>query len=106
MVSDFSSIVAKVEPEARRLIASYPQGQERSALLPILHAFQNVEGWVSPEGMAQTAIWVNEPLSVVESTASFYTLFHRKPVGKFMLQPCRNPLVRHQRRGRRDDALS
>ena len=87
---DFAGIVAKVETEARRLIAAYPAGQERSALLPILHAFQNVEGWTSPEAMAQTALWVNVPLSVVESTASFYTLFHRKPVGKYMLQPCRN----------------
>jgi NADH-quinone oxidoreductase subunit E len=87
---DFTAIAAKVESEARRLIASYPMGQERSALLPILHAFQNVEGWVSPEAMAQTALWVNVPLSVVESTASFYTLFHRKPIGKYMLQPCRN----------------
>ncbi len=87
---DFTAIAAKVEPEARRLIASYPQGQERSALLPILHAFQNAEGWVSPEGMAQTAQWVDVPLSVVESTASFYTLFHRRPIGKYMLQPCRN----------------
>jgi NADH-quinone oxidoreductase subunit E len=58
--------------------------------LPILHAFQNTEGWVSPEAMAQTALWTNVPLSTVESTASFYTLFHRKPVGRYMLQPCRN----------------
>ncbi len=58
--------------------------------MPILHAFQNVEGWVSPEAIAQTAAWIGEPVSVVESTASFYTLFHRRPVGRYMLQPCRN----------------
>jgi NADH-quinone oxidoreductase subunit E len=89
-VSDFGAVVAKVEPEARRLIAQYPEDCARSALLPILHAFQNVEGWVSPEALARTAEWVGVPVSVVESTASFYTLFHRRPVGKFMLQPCRN----------------
>ena len=87
---DFSSTVALVEPEARRLMARYPSGRERSALIPILHEFQNVEGWVSPEAMAQCAAWIGEPLSVVESTASFYTLFHRRPVGRYMLQPCRN----------------
>jgi NADH-quinone oxidoreductase E subunit len=87
---DFDAIVAKVEPEARRLIALYPPENPRSALLPILHAFQNVEGWVSPEAMECTAQWIGEPLSVVESTASFYTLFHRRPVGRYMLQPCRN----------------
>jgi NADH-quinone oxidoreductase subunit E len=83
-------VAATVEPEARRLIAQYPEGNARSALLPILHAFQNVEGWVSPEALARTAEWTGVPLSVVESTASFYTLFHRRPVGRYMLQPCRN----------------
>ena len=85
---DFASIVAEVRPQAERLIAQYPHS--RSALLPILHAFQNVEGWVSPEAMDATAQWLDVPLSVVESTASFYTLFFRRPVGQYMLQPCRN----------------
>lgn len=87
---DFAAIAARVEPEARRLIAQYPPGQARSALLPILHAFQDVEGWVSPEALERCASWIEEPLSVVESTASFYTLFHRRPVGRYVLQPCRN----------------
>ncbi len=87
---DFTAISAQVESEATRLIALYPAGQERSALLPILHAFQNVEGWVSPEALARAAEWTKVPLSVAESTASFYTLFHRKPIGRYMLQPCRN----------------
>ncbi len=87
---DAAAIVASVEPEARRILGLYPEGQERSALIPILHAFQNVEGWVSPEALAQTAQWTGVPRSVVESTASFYTLFHRRPVGRYVLQPCRN----------------
>ena len=87
---DVAAIVERVRPEAERLIASYPEVGRRSALLPILHAFQDVEGWVSPEALAQTAEWVGVPLSVAESTASFYTLFHRAPVGRYMLQPCRN----------------
>jgi NADH-quinone oxidoreductase subunit E len=85
---EFASVAAEVRPEAERLIAQYPNS--RSALLPILHAFQNVEGWVSPEAMAATAEWLGLPLSVVESTASFYSLFFRRPVGKYVLQPCRN----------------
>ena len=70
---DFSEVLAEVRPEAERLISLYPQS--RSALLPILHAFQNVEGWVSPEAMGAAAGWLGLPLSTVESTASFYTLF-------------------------------
>ncbi|MBD5633910.1 MAG: NAD(P)H-dependent oxidoreductase subunit E [Candidatus Eremiobacteraeota bacterium] len=87
---DFSAVAAQVEPVAKRIMARYPGGNVRSALIPVLHEFQNVEGWVSPEAMALTAEWIGEPLAVVESTASFYTLFHRRPVGRYMLQPCRN----------------
>jgi NADH-quinone oxidoreductase subunit E len=85
---DFAPILAQVKPEAERLIAQYPDS--RSALLPILHAFQNVEGWVSPEAMAAAGEMLGLPVSVVESTASFYTLFFRRPVGKYVLQVCRN----------------
>jgi len=89
-VRDFAAVAARVEPVARELISQYPPAGARSALLPILHEFQSVEGWLSPEALAQAALWVGVPLSVVESTASFYTLFHRRPVGRYMLQPCRN----------------
>jgi NADH-quinone oxidoreductase subunit E len=85
---DFAGVLAQVKPEAERLIAQYPQ--KRSALLPILHAFQNIEGWVSPEAMAAAGEMLDLPVSVVESTASFYTLFFRRPVGQYVLQVCRN----------------
>jgi NADH-quinone oxidoreductase subunit E len=85
---DFAPVLARVEPVAAQLIARYPQA--RSALLPILHEFQNAEGWVSPEAIAATAKMLDLPVSVIESTASFYTLFYRRPVGKYMLQTCRN----------------
>ncbi len=83
----FQDVLAKVKPECEAAIARYPV--RRSALLPILHLFQAEEGWVSPEAMAACAEMVDEPVSIVESTASFYTLFFKRPVGKFMLQPCR-----------------
>ena len=86
---DFASTLARVAPEAERLIAMYAP-ETRSAMLPILHAFQDVDGWLSPEAIAQTGAWLGLPQSVVESTASFYTLFFRKPVGRYMLQSCRN----------------
>ncbi len=66
----------------------YPES--RSALLPMLHLFQSEEGWVSPEAQRACAEMLDLPPSIVESTASFYTLFFKRPVGKYMLQPCRN----------------
>lgn len=83
----FAGVLARLQPECVRLIAQYEES--RSALLPILHLFQSAEGWVSPAAIAACAQMLDLPVSVVESTASFYTLFFRRPVGKYMLQPCR-----------------
>jgi NADH-quinone oxidoreductase E subunit len=85
---EFSEVVARVKPEADKIMAQYED--KRSALLPIAHRFQAVQGYVSPEALLQTAEWIGVPLAVVESTVSFYTLFFRRPVGRYMLQVCRN----------------
>ncbi|MEO6991889.1 MAG: NAD(P)H-dependent oxidoreductase subunit E [Candidatus Baltobacteraceae bacterium] len=85
--ADFAAVLERVRAECLRLISQYPDS--RSALLPILHEFQNELGWVSPEAMAACAEMLGLPMSIVESTASFYTLFFKRPVGKYMLQPCR-----------------
>ncbi len=74
--------------EAKELLARYED--PRSAMLQIIWRFQAEEGYVSAEAMKQTAEWIGVPLAVVESTVSFYTLLFRKPVGKYVLQVCRN----------------
>ena len=84
----FLAIRDRLAPEAQEIIAQYEDS--RSALLPIIHRFQEEEGYVSPSAMRTTALWLDLPLAIVESTVSFYTLFFRKPVGKYMLQVCRN----------------
>jgi NADH-quinone oxidoreductase subunit E len=83
----FAEVLTRVRPECERVIQQYENS--RSALLPMLHLFQNEEGWVSPSAMNACAEMLSLPVSIVESTASFYTLFFRRPVGKYMLQPCR-----------------
>jgi len=84
----FDDIYTRVKPECEALIRLYEDS--RSALLPMAHLFQEHEGWVSPNALAGIAHLLALPLAVVESTISFYTLFYRKPVGKYMLQVCRN----------------
>ncbi len=84
----FEAVLTAVEPEARRLIAAYPDS--RSALIPMAHRFQQEEGWLSPAAIAQIAQWLDLTVAEVESTVSFYTLFFRRPVGRYMIQPCRN----------------
>ncbi|HET9031181.1 MAG TPA: NAD(P)H-dependent oxidoreductase subunit E, partial [Candidatus Aquilonibacter sp.] len=85
--AQFEKLYAELRPQCEALIAQYEQ--KRSALLPMMHLFQNHEGYVSQNAMRAAAELLDLSPAVVESTVSFYTLFFRKPVGKYMLQVCR-----------------
>jgi NADH-quinone oxidoreductase E subunit len=82
-----SELTERLRPECERIVAQYEQ--KRSALLPIVHLFQEHEGFVSRDAMRFAAELLDLTPAVVESTVSFYTLFYRQPVGKYMLQVCR-----------------
>jgi NADH-quinone oxidoreductase subunit E len=84
---DFPALAAKLRPQADEIIARYPES--RSALLPLMHRFQDEQGYVSADAILQVASWLGLTPAVVESTVSFYSLFFRRPVGKYMMQPCR-----------------
>ena len=84
----FDALYASLQPEIARLIGLYEQ--KRSALIPIAHLFQEHEGYVSANALAAIAYHVDETPATVESTISFYTLLYRKPVGKYVVQVCRN----------------
>jgi len=85
----FDALYARLLPVIEPMIAQY-DGQRRSALIPLAHLFQEHEGYVSPNAIAAIAYLVGETLATVESTISFYTLLFRRPVGKYMVQICRN----------------
>jgi len=76
--------------EIQRYINHYPEGRQKSALLPILHIAQaEFGGWVSPEVMDEIARILNiKPIEVYE-VATFYTMFNLKPVGRHVLEVCR-----------------
>jgi NADH-quinone oxidoreductase subunit E len=84
----FEALYAKLRPECEALIGLYEDS--RSALIPMAHLFQEHEGYTSPNALAAIAYQLQLPLAVVESTISFYSLFYRRPVGRYMLQVCRN----------------
>ena len=84
----FDEMIARLASEVDAIVAQYEDS--RSALLPLAHLYQEHEGYVSPNGIAAIAHRLGLTPGVVESTVSFYTLFYRKPVGKYMLQVCRN----------------
>jgi NADH-quinone oxidoreductase subunit E len=72
-----------------QLVASYPEGKQKSALLPVLHLAQDsFGGWLSPETMDYVAELLQiEPIEVYE-VATFYSMYNLKPVGKYMFEVC------------------
>ena len=84
----FDELFTRLRPECAALIAQYENS--RSALIPMAHLFQEHEGYLSQNAIVAIAYLLELTPAVVESTVSFYTLFFRKPVGKYMLQVCRN----------------
>jgi NADH-quinone oxidoreductase subunit E len=83
---------------AEELIARYPQ--RRSALLPILFLLQAEDGYVSPAGVAQVANLLGLTMAEVGAVATFYTMFRRRPVGKYLVSVCKT--LSCQLRGGRD----
>jgi NADH-quinone oxidoreductase subunit E len=75
---------------AQRIIARYPEGKQKSALIPLLHLAQSeFDGWLSPETMDYVASVLDIlPIEVYE-VASFYSMFNLKPRGKCLLEVCR-----------------
>ena len=68
-------------------ITCYPEGKQKSALLPVLHMVQE-ENFLSPEVMDEVATLLSISNIEVYEVASFYSMFHLKPVGKYVLQVC------------------
>lgn len=71
------------------LVKRYPEGRQKSALLPILHLVQAQFGWLSVTAMDKVAEYLKiEPIEVYE-VATFYTMFFLQPRGKYVLEVCR-----------------
>lgn len=66
----------------------YPD--EKAALLPLLWIIQEKYGWISEDSMRYVGDLLNMPYEQVLGVASFYTMFNKKPRGKFHLQVCTN----------------
>ncbi len=78
----------KVKSEIQQLKARYPH--PNSALLPALALAQKEHGWLSPEVLEEVATVMELSPAQVGSVASFYTMFNRRPVGKYLIQVCTN----------------
>lgn len=68
--------------------AKYPDKQ--AALMPLLWMAQNKWGWLSPDVMRYVAYLLELPVAHVEGVANFYSMYFKKPMGKYHIQVCTN----------------
>jgi NADH-quinone oxidoreductase subunit E len=77
-----------LKARAEDLAGRYPRKQ--AALLPILHVVQDAQGSITPEAERDVAAILDiKPIQVREAV-TFYSLFHRTPIGRYHLQVCDN----------------
>ncbi len=74
----------------KEIVARYPQS--RSALLPLLHLVQSVEGHVSQDGIRYCAEALELTTAEVSAVATFYTMYKRTPCGEHIVSVCTNTL--------------
>jgi len=76
--------------KTNELIAKYPEGYQKSAIISLLDLAQRQEGWVSDDAMRYIAELLSVSHMEVYEVANFYTMIHTKPVGKFHVEICTN----------------
>jgi len=89
---DPSVFSEQTRKDAAELMARYPEGESRSALLPLLHLVQSEQGHVTPDGIAFCADVLGITKAQVAAVATFYTMYKRSPTGEYLVSVCTNTL--------------
>jgi NADH-quinone oxidoreductase E subunit len=71
------------------ILTKYPPEKKRSAILAALYLVQEQQGYVTANGMRHVAGILDMTPAEVDDVASYYVMFYRQPVGKYVLQVCR-----------------
>lgn len=87
-----TSVFDGIRADADAIVARYPEGRQRSALLPMLHLVQSVEGYVSPAGIAFCAARLGLSEANVTAVVTFYSMYKRQPSGEYLVSVCTNTL--------------
>jgi NADH-quinone oxidoreductase subunit E len=76
--------------DAQRVLARYPDGRERSAVMPLLYLAQSVDGRVTRDALREVADLLGLRTAEVEAVASFYTMLRLRPTGRHVIAVCTN----------------
>jgi NADH-quinone oxidoreductase subunit E len=81
--------------KAKQIVARYPEGRQRSAVMPLLDlaqrqvgAEENTQGWLPIPVMEYIADYLDMPVIRVVEVATFYTMYNIAPIGRFHVQVC------------------
>ncbi|GAB3224622.1 hypothetical protein GCM10027447_13420 [Glycomyces halotolerans] len=90
----------QIRDQAEAIVARYPEGRSRSALLPLLHLVQSHDGYISEDGIAFCADVLGITKAQVQAVSTFYTMYKREPAGDWLVSACTNTLC-HAKGGQR-----
>jgi NADH-quinone oxidoreductase subunit E len=79
-----------LEEKFQKLLTNYPEGRQRSAMIPMLLFAQDEIGSITPEVIAEVAKRIGTQPLQVEEVMTYYSMLHAKPWGKFHVQICTN----------------
>jgi NADH-quinone oxidoreductase subunit E len=81
---------AGARAEADAIIARYPTGRERSAVMPLLYLAQSIDGWLTGDALREIGELLDITTAEVEAVATFYTMFRLRPTGTHVVSVCTN----------------
>jgi NADH-quinone oxidoreductase subunit E len=85
-VAEFApEVVAEMESHLKK----YPPERKRSALIPLLFVIQRERGWIDNPGVNFLAKFLDLEVTDVWETATFYSMFNLRPIGKYHIQICK-----------------
>jgi NADH-quinone oxidoreductase subunit E len=85
-----SNVTGPLAGPAVEILARYPEGRQRSAVMPLLRLAQERDGWITPEAISEIGDILGLTSAEVLAVASFYSLYHLKPKGRHVISVCQN----------------
>lgn len=83
-----NSLVEKYPQEIERILAKYPAGERRAAVMPLLYLAQSDQMYVTKQSMEEIGEILGISATDVASIVGFYSLYYDQPAGKYRIQVC------------------
>jgi NADH-quinone oxidoreductase subunit E len=80
----------ELEAKFEKLLQNYPDGRKRSAVVPMLLYAQDEVGSITPELVEEVARRTGTSALQIDEVVTYYSMLHRKPLGKHHIQVCTN----------------